>query len=213
MGELQIERRTVQLQELRLMEADGQAPRILGHAAVFNSLSEEIWGFHERIEPGFFRDVLGNDVRALWNHNDDMVLGRSKSGTLRIQEDDRGLAVEIEPPDTSWARDAMVTMGRGDVDQMSFAFQVRSEGERWSQEGNGLLVRTLLPGGCERLYDVSPVTFPAYPETSVAVRAQARAMNSQDTSGDGQGPNPDRAAPGLQGRLDVLRKRLDLAEI
>ena len=220
------ERRTARLVELRVDAPDGDqgdgapgAARILGHAAVFSHLSEDLGGFREIIQPGFFDNVLEDDVRGLWNHNSDLVLGRTRSGTLALRQDDEGLAVEIDPPATTWARDAMVTMQRGDVDQMSFAFWVREGGDRWEQRDDGTVVRTLLAGGCERLFDVSPVTYPAYPQTNATVRAHAqtvRALNGTEqssSSGAGQAPDPESGEqePDPRARLDLLRRRLDLA--
>lgn len=163
-----LERRVFSLTELRLTEAD-QQPRIAGYSAVFNSLSEDLGGFRERIRPGAFSKTLEEsaDVRALLNHDPNYVLGRTRSGTLRLVEDERGLAVENQPPDTQWARDLVVSMRRGDVDQMSFQFKtIRDE---WLQENN-MVVRELVE---VRLFDVSVVTFPAYPQTTVGVRALA----------------------------------------
>lgn len=164
----EVERRTVALVEFRLDEPEGMRPKMAGHAAVFDELSEEIFGFKEKIRPGAFaRTIQQADVRALWNHDANFVLGRSKSGTLRLAEDARGLAVEIDPPKTQWARDLLVTMRRGDVDQMSFGFRVIRE----SWEGTaGEPVRVLEE---VELFDVSPVTFPAYPQTDVSARSAA----------------------------------------
>jgi len=139
---------------------------ITGYAAVFNVWSDDLGGFVERIQPGFFRPVLGSDVRALWQHDPSYVLGRTANGTLRLAEDAIGLAVEIHPPLTGWATDALVSLRRGDVNGMSFGFQVAED--RWEQTQ-----RTLVRA--KALYDVSPVTFPAYPQTSVSVRVRVAA--------------------------------------
>lgn len=160
-----IEHRAFQLTEIRFVETDGQK-KMVGYAAVFDQLSDDLGGFQEIIRPGAFTKTLREaDVRALWNHDSNYVLGRSKSGTLRLREDRHGLGVEIHPPDTVWARDLMTTMERGDVDQMSLAF--RTMKDKWSSE-NGSHLRELLE---VQLYDVSPVTFPAYPQTTIALRS------------------------------------------
>lgn len=142
---------------------DSTHPVLKGHAAVFEKLSENMGGMREKIAKGAFMKSIGkDDVRALWNHNPDYVLGRNKAGTLRLSEDDKGLAIEIDPPDTQWARDLMVSIKRGDVTQMSFAFS--SVADSWDNEKN---VRTLNE---VKLYDVSPVTYPAYPQTDIKAR-------------------------------------------
>lgn len=162
-----IEYRAFPLKEIRLQDREGGLPMIAGHAAVFNVLSEVIWGsFRERVLPGAFSKTIGEaDVRALWNHDPNHIIGRNKAGTLRLAEDETGLAIEIDPPDTQTARDLTVSMKRGDVDQMSFGFDVVKD--RWI-ETDSMPVRELVE---VRLWDVSPVTFPAYPETDVAVRS------------------------------------------
>jgi hypothetical protein len=156
------------------VDGEGSNPKITGTAAVYNQATviETYAGmFTEIIEPGFFEYVMNDDVRALWNHNTDLVLGRTKSGTLRLADEEDGLGIEVDPPSTSWGRDAIVSIARGDVDQMSFAFSVRKGGDEWKESESGL-VRVLKRGGCAQLYDVSPVTFPAYAQTSVAVRSR-----------------------------------------
>lgn len=159
------ERRSFALVELRVeRDDDDEAVKITGHAAVFNKLSEDLGGFREKIAPGAFKDALDADVRALWNHDRSVVLGRTKSGTLRLKEDKVGLQVEIDPPDTQAARDLITLMERGDVDQMSFGF--RTVDDVW-EKVDGENIRTLKK---VELIDVSPVTFPAYPQTDVAVR-------------------------------------------
>lgn len=161
-----LERRSFPVAELRAVE--GNEPKIVGHAAVFETLSEEMWGFREKIAKGAFSDTLGADVRALWNHDANIVLGRTVAGTLRLAEDDKGLAVEIDPPDTQAARDLLVSIERGDVSQMSFGFFV--EKESWEFVKDGPDIRTIEK---VNLFDVSPVTYPAYTDTDVGLREAA----------------------------------------
>jgi hypothetical protein len=170
-----IERRFITAQELRV--ADGDAgPTIRGYAAMFNTRSEVLSeprlgrGFREIIKPGAFADALGqSDIRALWNHDPNFVLGRVKSGTLTVREDKRGLAIDNIPPDTQWARDLLVSIRRGDVDGMSFGFTVRKGGDAWSRDEDGMPLRTI--NAFQEINDVSPVTYPAYPDTAIAVRS------------------------------------------
>ncbi len=188
----EIERRAVPAAELRIIADD--APRITGHAALFDSLSEDLGGFRERIRPGAFAETLAqDDVRALFNHDPNLILGRNRAGTLRLIEDGRGLKIEIDPPDTQSARDLMVSIARGDITQMSFGFAVKPDGQLWEKDAEGRVLRTLTS---VRLFDISPVVFPAYPETAVAVRMLQVWHNAQC------------AAP-----ISVLRRRLDLALI
>jgi len=147
---------------------DGKDTKVLvGYAAVFNSDSEKLGGwFIERILPGAFNEVLGDDVRALFNHDPNLILGRSTSGTLRLSVDQEGLRYEIDLPDTQTARDLEKSIERGDVSQSSFAFQVGED--KWVNEGDDE-IREIIR--FNRLFDVSPVTYPAYPDTTVAKRS------------------------------------------
>lgn len=165
---MKIERRSAPVREFRAVREDDKPPRLTGYAAVFDSLSEDLGGFRERIAKGAFAAVLGDDVRSLWNHDPNFLLGRTASGTLRLAEDEVGLAIENDMPDTAFARDLGVLIDRGDVREMSFAFTVGDD--VWTAEGDEV-TRTITR--IDRLYDVSPVTFPAYPDTSVAARAFA----------------------------------------
>lgn len=177
--------------------ADSPKPMLVGYAARFNSPTMIGDYFEERIAPGAFATAIGrDDVRALINHDDDLVLGRTKSGTLRLQEDASGLRVEIDPPDTSYANDLIVSMQRGDIDQMSFGF--RAVKQEWDETGP-ILKRTILE---VELFDVSPVTFPAYESTEIAVRSAA-----------GIAPARRRSDPDLARRESDLRFRVRLAEV
>lgn len=141
--------------------------QIVGYAAKFG-LNANIGGyFIERIAPGAFAGALSrpDDVRALFDHSTKYVLGRTSSGTLALVEDEIGLRYEVTPPDASWARDLTVSIERGDISQSSFTF--RALREEWDETGE-LPVRTLLE---VELFDVSPVTFPAYDDTEVGVRS------------------------------------------
>ncbi len=163
------ERRYFAATELRART--GANPGLTGHAAVFNQLSEDLGGYREKIQSGAFADTIkSGDVRALWNHDPNFILARTKSGTLKLAEDNTGLKIDADLPDTTFARDLLKSIERGDVDQMSFGFMVLPEGSSWRME-EGTLVRTLLK---VELFDVSPVTFPAYPQTDVSARAELR---------------------------------------
>ena len=160
------ERRALHGAELRAEPSEGAQPVIIGHAAVFDSLSEDLGGFRERIAPGAFAATIAeDDIRALFNHSSDQVLGRNRAGTLKLAEDDAGLSVRIEPPDTNAARDVVTLIGRGEISGMSIGF--RTLADEWNIE-DGEPVRALRAA---RLFDVSPATFPAYAQTDVAVRS------------------------------------------
>jgi len=169
-----IERRNFVADELRVSK-DGETRKIEGHAAVFNQLSEDLGFFKEKIAPGAFKNANKQDVRALFNHDPNFVLGRNTAGTLKMEEDKTGLKVQIDPPDTSFARDLSVSIDRGDISQMSFGFRVVKES--WDKGKDGALdTRTLEEVD---LFDVSPVTFPAYPQTDVGVRSLSEISESR----------------------------------
>ena len=157
------EKRSFPLREMRVSEEG----RIVGYAAVFDTYAESPWGFREIIRPGAFAKSIadGEDVRCLWNHDSNFVLGRTKNGTLALREDPHGLWIDCRPPDTSFARDFVENIRRGDVDQMSFAFDPVND--NWGHT-DGKFTRELLE---VKLGDVSPVTYPFYPTTQVTVRA------------------------------------------
>lgn len=172
-----IEKRMFNIEGLTIEHrGEKKTPVMRGHAAVFNQLSEDLGGFREQIIPGAFKDAIEtDDVRALFNHDPNFVLGRNRAGTLTMKEDARGLAIEITPPDTTFARDLLVSMERGDISQMSFAFRIRPNGEDWAKDDNGVWIRSVKR---VRLYDVSPVTYPAYPQTDIAARSLENFMKT-----------------------------------
>ena len=136
-----------------------------GYAAIFGSTADIGGHFREVIAPGAFADALSQDVRALIDHDSGRVIGRSTAGTLRMSQDATGLAVEIDPPDTSDGRDLVTLIERGDVSGMSFGFIVTKQ--TWDETGD-IPTRTIQ---AVDLREVSVVAFPAYDDTSIALRS------------------------------------------
>jgi HK97 family phage prohead protease len=159
--------------ELRAATEPERLPVVRGYAAKFNVdsavLEARAGQFIEVIAPGAFDDVLGDDVRALFNHDPNMVLARSKkgAGSLKIGTDETGLWYEFEIPDTQLGRDLRTSIERGDIDQSSFGFIVGAD--KVEKRDNGMLQRTITK--VKELFDVSPVTYPAYPDATVALRS------------------------------------------
>ena len=164
----QIERRTI-VTELRADSGDDGAKYITGHGAVFNQ-EAEIWdGIFEVVRAGAFLNTIQNeDVRALKNHDPNYVLGRNRAGTLQLSEDEIGLAYRILlDQNVSYANDLYSSLQRGDITQSSYAFLPVSE--KWTQREDGSELRELF---AVQLFDVSPVTYPAF----VGADSQARGL-------------------------------------
>lgn len=161
--------------EVRAKAGSGGAT-VEGHGAVFDSLSQNLGGFVERVAPTAFDKTLADnpDVRALINHNPSMLLGRTRSGTLRLSKDSTGLAYEIDMPDRQDARDLMASMERGDLTHSSFAFYVVRGGDEWSETEQGMPLRTLT-GVSIHNGDISPVTYPAYEDADSGLADRAYA--------------------------------------
>ena len=191
------ERRTITVDDMKVeyrANGDGKMPVISGHAALFDELSVDM-GFREKIAPGAFTRTLGEgaDVRALFNHDPNLVLGRTSSGTLELREDDKGLFMFAIPPDTQTGRDVVELIERGDITQQSFAF--RTVTDEWRM-ADGVDIRTLIDVD---LIDVSPVTYPAYLATDIGIRSH----------GDIHAEGIMRMyRPDYQRRLDLLRARV-----
>src|SRR4030042_336577 len=152
-----------------LREEANKPPKLVGYASVFNQEVEIFGLWREKVSPGAFKKTIKeSDIRALWNHNTDLVLGRNKSGTLSLAEDDHGLNVEIVPPDTQAGRDALTSIKRGDVSQMSIAFQIIKQEWFTPEDKKVLSLRTIHE---MKLYEVSPVTFPAFEKTTISARS------------------------------------------
>ncbi|MCS5501915.1 HK97 family phage prohead protease [Lysinibacillus sp. A4] len=165
----QKEIRTLDIQGLQTRsQGDSESNVIEGYAAVFNSPTD-IWGmFTEIIAPGAFADAIASndDIRALFNHDWNNVLGRTKSGTLRLSEDARGLKFEVDLPNTTLARDLSESLRRGDISQCSFGFVPTSE--TWDYEPE-IPVRTI---NTVELHEISVVSIPAYEDTEVTLRSK-----------------------------------------
>ena len=171
-----IERRTA-TEGVELRE-EGDTLTAVGYAATFNSLSQNLGGFVEEVRNGAFVSTLNQaDVRALFNHEPDHLLGRSTTGTLRLAEDDHGLRYEIDLPNTTLGRDVAELLRRGDISGSSFGFRTISD--EWSETDDGYPLRTLT---AVALRDVGPVTFPAYSSTEASLRSLAddRELNLTD---------------------------------
>ena len=157
---LDIEYRSWPIEELRVSDEDG-AKRVEWYASVFDSPSENMWGVTEFVgRRAFTKTLQEHDIRALFNHDPNLVLGRNKADTLKLHVDTKGLRASVTPPDTQWARDLMVSVERGDVSAGSFGFQVLKDDIREGPDGG--IIRELKE---VRLFDVSLVTYPAFPGT------------------------------------------------
>ena len=156
------EKRTMGTIEVR--ESDGDDMTLEGYAAVFNS-ETDLGAFREVIRPGAFDDVMDNDVRALINHDPNLILGRTSNGTLELSTDERGLKYKVKLGDQQYARDFYESVKRGDISQSSFAFTI--DKQSWNEERT---VRSV--DKVRQLLDVSPVTYPAYAAATVQARDQ-----------------------------------------
>lgn len=165
----QKEVRQLHAAELRAIKNDDGNVTIKGYATVFDQLSEDLGGFKEKIDKNAFKSVLNSpdlNVVALFNHDSNIVFARSKSGTLKLSTDEKGLISEWNMPNTQAAKDTTELVKRGDISQMSFGFVVKSDD--WEQR-NGEYIRTITD--VKKLFDVSLVTTPAYPQTSAGIRS------------------------------------------
>lgn len=164
--------REIRTFELRasVMEVE-RRPIIEGHAAVFNQPSQEIFrdapGWREIIRPGAFSQSIkrSDDVVALFNHNDEKLIGRRSNGTLMLEEDEIGLKVRIFPPNTQTGNEVLELIRRKDITQMSFGFTLSEDGERRDHQNK---LREII--NVKELFDVSPVVHPAYRQTDVGLR-------------------------------------------
>ena len=155
------------LHKIETRKAENGDQTLSGYAAVFDSPSCDLGGFTEFVKRGAFKDTLKNDVqKALWNHISDHVLGSTRSGTLKLWEDETGLAFELKVPNTQAGRDVFESVSRGDVDGNSFGFNI--EECEWDEK-DAKNIRCNLTK--VRLVEISPTPFPAYGDTSIGIRS------------------------------------------
>jgi HK97 family phage prohead protease len=175
-----IERRISAVDDVELRVEGEKEPKLIGYAAKYNKWSDDLGGFRERIAASAFAGVAkDSDVRALKNHDPNLLLGRTASGTLRLTENKRGLKFECDVPNTTTGKDVVEEIRRKDITGCSFAFVV--EEDVWGNNKDGTAERTIVKIG--ELFDVGPVTYPAYPDTAVAVRSLDK-FKKQDTEQD-----------------------------
>ena len=148
---------------------DGTTGKIIGLGIVFNKESSDLGGFKEIISPDATRNIKFEDVVSLFNHDPNKVLARTPD-TLSVEQKDDGVYYSFEPSDTQASRDLVINIDRKEVRGSSFAFQVADGGDTWEKHPSGeYWIRTI--NEFSAIYDLSPVTFPAYPDTTVAKRA------------------------------------------
>jgi len=204
---MSVEQRSITIEDFELRQA-GDGMSFSGYAAVFNSDSQPL-PFIESIAPGAFAKSLRvkNNVRMLLNHDTSRVLGTTRSRTLRLAEDAKGLHVEADLPETTYGRDLSISMQRGDVDSMSFGFSVPKGGDSWNEDGSRRTLREV------RLHEVSVVSFPAYEATFAQVRdyskLAARAQADQDAIAEAMEALIDGSLTDEQ--ADLLRSVVDQA--
>tara|TARA_Y100000310_G_scaffold244499_1_gene249286 strand:- start:4049 stop:4819 length:771 start_codon:yes stop_codon:yes gene_type:complete len=149
--------------DTRTEKREDGSTTITGHAAMYNNLSSDLGGFREVIAPGAFSDALNKetlDCRCLINHDPNLILGRTTSGTLRLEETTKGLQYSFDVPDTTYGRDLVISLERSDITQSSFAFTIENDSWQTTEDGE---VRTI--NKVKNIWDCSPVTYPAYLQT------------------------------------------------
>ncbi len=170
-----MEKRIFNIENRFETKEDGQEV-VVGYGSIWNSRSENLGGFYEYIAPTAITDqtIANSDVRALINHDPNLVLARSTAGNLNLSVDEKGLRYEFSIPETSYGKDLAINMKNGNINQSSFAFTVGSD--EWSTDEEGNDIRTIT--SIEKLYDVSPVTYPAYSqaESDLVVAQRGLAM-------------------------------------
>lgn len=174
--------------EIRVETREDGTPFLRGSAALFG-VRTDMGGFEEEIEAGFFADALGNsDPRVLFNHAPDNLLARVSAGTARVWEDDDGLQYEAELDEDHISSFVQRKIDRGELTGNSFAFTIHEGGDeiRHRREDGEKPLRVLKAGGCRELFDVGPVTYPAYEETQVSVELRDRlsALEAQEEQSD-----------------------------
>jgi len=172
----QIERRQI-VEGLQIEDrGEGKEKGITGLGIVFNKRSVNLGGFVEIIKPEAVRDIDWTDVVSMVNHDSNRTVGRNPD-TLSIKVEKNGVRYTIEPSELSYYRDLSISVSRGDIKGSSFGFMVETDGEDWTEDESGLVVRTITK--FRKIYDISPVVFPAYPDTTAAKRSLDAYMDAK----------------------------------
>lgn len=181
-----------QIPGLEVRAEDDGAPVIAGRGIPYGEWSEDLGGFRERLLPGTFREsIADDDIRALFNHNPDIVLGRKSNGTLRLTESERGVAYEVDiNADDADAMSAVARVRRGDITGNSFGFFIEDREDQEWEERDGILWRTVKRA---RLRELGPQVFPAYPQSDVAVRSTSAVLKDAEAWLRGRGQSVDLA--------------------
>ncbi|MDM4718463.1 HK97 family phage prohead protease [Micromonospora sp. WMMA1363] len=194
-----MERRILQSEVATRSVGDNRVA-VVGYAYTFDARSEDLGGFREMVASGAGRESIAeDDIRALVNHDANLILGRNRAGTLRLAEDSTGLEYEIFVDERqSYVRDLLVALERGDVTQSSFGFLVAPSGEGWTRDADGFPLRTIR---AMKLFDVSPVTYPAYPSSPSTISRRAVDCAAAIAAADRSQCLPDVAGEALRMRL------------
>ncbi len=203
-----LEMRTIPAEGLEIRaEQDGKIKRISGYGIVYNRETQLYDDLYEVIRPGAASEFLATnpDIKCCLNHNRERIFGRTKSGTVKLEENSKGVKYTVKPPDAQWARDAIASIERGDIDGSSFTFAVLPQDEKVSKRSDGTYLREVFK--IARIGEMGPVTDPAYLDTTAEARAKAEyesltaRLRTQDEA--------DEIAE-TKRTLDLRRKRLNL---
>jgi len=176
-----VERRVMAIEDIELRVTDDDKPRITGYIAKFGKWSLDLGGFREKIKVGAFDEAVEkSDVRCLKNHDINLLLGRTSSGTLRLKTNSVGLNFEDDVPDTNTGKDTVTEIRRRDITGCSFSFTTAEDDWKYLEDGS--VERTIIKVG--ELFDVGPVTYPAYPDTTVAARSLERVRAEHENTED-----------------------------
>jgi len=189
---------------------EGEQPKISGYGIVYGQRTqiwEDLW---EVIMPGAASHILNNspDIRCAFNHSSDHIFGRTRSGTLELEEDEFGVRYTATPPDAQWCRDVMESIRRGDIDGSSFTFGVEPQHEQVTKQDDGTFLRQIFR--LDVIGEMGPVSYPAYQGTSAHVRSAKEEYDSVTEALRAQEDSVKIAA--RQRALELRKRRIELLE-
>lgn len=204
-----LERREIPVEAIELRaEGDNGQRKIAGYGIVYNRKAKIGDDYEEVIRPGAARKLLETkpDIKCALNHNRMYLFGRTKSGTLELEENQSGVKYTANPPEAQWAKDAIASIERGDIDGSSFTFAVGPEGEKVTRQSDGTILREIFE--FSRIGEMGPVTDPAYISTTANVRSAEEARDAYVANLRAQEQANEIADS--QRALTLRRKKLDL---